>query len=137
MSEENKAIARRFLEGQDQRKGPPPAELCTPSYKAHIVGFPSMDLEGHIELAKGFYAAFPDLNHTIEDAVAEGDKTVIRFTLRGTHQGELMGVAPTNKEVEIAGIAIFRVVDSKIVELRELFDQMGMMQQLGVMPAPS
>ncbi|MBI1886380.1 MAG: ester cyclase [Chloroflexi bacterium] len=135
-AEENKAIARRFCEGQDLHKGPPPADLCAPNYTAHIVGFPSMDLAGHAELAKGFYVAFPNLKHIIDDAVAEGDKAVIRFSLRGTHQGEFMGVAPTNKEVEIAGVAIFRMVGGKVSELWETFDRLGLMQQLGVIPPP-
>ena len=134
--EENKAIACRFLEGQDLHKGPPPAELCAPNYTANIVGFPSMDLAGHAELARAFYGAFPDLKHIIEDAVGEGDKAAIRFRLRGTQRGEFMGVAPTNKEVEIAGVAIFRMVGGKASELWETFDQLGLMQQLGMIPPP-
>ncbi|MDP8951660.1 MAG: ester cyclase, partial [Actinomycetota bacterium] len=72
----------------------------------------------------------------IEDLFAEGDKAVLRFTFRGTHQGEFMGNAPTGKRVTMAGIDIFRIADGKIVELWGQEDVLGMMQQLGAIPEP-
>ncbi len=83
-----------------------------------------------------FRAAFPDLNITIDDQVSEGDKVVTRYTFRGTHKGDLMGIAPTGKQVTTIGISIERFVDGKVVERWEVFDQLGMMTQLGVVPPP-
>ncbi|MFZ0440426.1 MAG: ester cyclase, partial [Candidatus Sulfotelmatobacter sp.] len=76
-------------------------------------------------------AAFPDGRWTIEDQVAEGDKVVTRWTFVGTHEGELMGIRPTNKKVAISGIMIDRVVGGRIAEEWEEPDTLGMMQQLG------
>lgn len=134
MSEENKTIAISFFEGQDRQKGPPPRELCAPTYRIHIPGSPPMDLEGHSQFGTMFYSAFPDLEHIIEDTVAEDGKAVVRFTLHGTHQGVFMGIPPTGKEVWIACMAIFQIADGKITQVHGMFDQFGQMQQLGVIP---
>ena len=83
-----------------------------------------------------FKAAFPDMHLHIEDEIAEGDKITIRFTGHGTHRGELMGIPATGKEVNFAGISIARIAGGKIMERWEEFDMMGMMVQLGVVPAP-
>jgi steroid delta-isomerase-like uncharacterized protein len=101
---------------------------------AYIGSNPPMNVEGHKQFARMFYGAFPDLNHTIDDTVAEGDKVVVRFTLRGTHTGNFMGIPATNKPITVGAIAIFHFVNGKIAELRGQFDQLGMMQQLGVIP---
>ena len=134
-TEENKAIGPRFLKEQDRLKGVPGDELCAPNYTAYINGNPPMDREGHEQMAHIFFGAFPDLNQTIEDTIAEGDKVVVRFTARGTHTGELMGIPATNKSIKVGGIAIFRVVNGKVAEVYEQFDEMSMMQQIGVIPA--
>jgi steroid delta-isomerase-like uncharacterized protein len=110
-------------------------ELSAPGYTAHIAGFPPMDLAGHAELAKAFYGAFPDLTQTIDDAVADEEKAVLRFTVTGTHQGELMGMPPTGKQIKISGMAMFQIVGGKVKELHEIFDQMGMMHQIGAIPS--
>jgi predicted ester cyclase len=81
-----------------------------------------------------FYGAFPDLKQTVEDTIVEGDKVVLRFTMRGTHRGDLMGMAATHKTITIGGIAILRIGDGKVAELRDHLDQMGIMQQLDAMP---
>jgi steroid delta-isomerase-like uncharacterized protein len=133
-TEENKAIGPRFLKEQDRLKGVPGDELCAPNYTAYINGNPPMDRAGHEQMAHIFFGAFPDLNQTVEETVAEGDKVVVRFTARGTHTGELMGIPATNKSITVGGIAIFRVVNGKVVEVHEVFDEMSLMQQLGVIP---
>jgi predicted ester cyclase len=74
-------------------------------------------------------------NVTIEDMVAESDKVVVRFTYRGTHTGELMGVAPTGKKVSQAGINIFRIAGGKVAEAWAVHDTFGLMQQLGAIPS--
>jgi steroid delta-isomerase-like uncharacterized protein len=83
-----------------------------------------------------FYDAFPDVHHTIDDMIVEGDKIVVRFTYTGTHKGEIVGIPPTNKKVTVSGIDIFRFSGDKRVEGWERFDTLGLMQQLGVVPTP-
>jgi predicted ester cyclase len=73
---------------------------------------------------------------TIEDIVAEGDKVALRTTFRGTHTGELNGIPPTGRQVEVTALNIFRMVNSKAVEQRVVNDDLGMLQQLGLAPAP-
>ena len=82
------------------------------------------------------FAAFPDIQYTVEALLAEGDKVVVRWTARGTHTGELMGIPPTGKQVTVTGVNIGRVANGRIVEEWGEFDMMGMMQQLGVVPTP-
>jgi steroid delta-isomerase-like uncharacterized protein len=83
-----------------------------------------------------FRGAFPDLQGTVEDQIAEGDKVVIRWTARGTHQGELQGIPPTGKGVKVAGMVISRSAEGKLAESWEVFDTLGMMRQLGLVVIP-
>lgn len=82
-----------------------------------------------------FRTAFPDMGLTINDLVAEGDTVVTRFTASGTHQAEFAGIPPTGNTVEVSGIIISRIADGKIVEEWENFDEVGLLTQLGAMPA--
>ena len=81
-------------------------------------------------------SAIPDLRITIEDDMAEGDKVVTRWIGQGTHQGELMGVAPTGNQLTFTGITIHRIEDTKIVEEWSNWDALGVMRQIGVDPFP-
>ena len=83
-----------------------------------------------------FSAAFSDTRTTIEDQVAEGDKVVTRITWRGVHSGNFQGLPPTGKEIVMAGTVVQRIKDGKIVEHWPVFDEMNMMQQLGLIPPP-
>ena len=82
-----------------------------------------------------YLRAFPGIRVTVEDQVAEGETVVTRFTARGTHNGDLGGVAPTGKEVTVAGISIDRFEGGKCVEQWQSFDELAMMQQIGAIPA--
>lgn len=90
--------------------------------------------EGHMLFAQAFFAAFPDIHVHVEDLVAEGDRTVLRWSAHGTHNGELMGIPATGNTVNFSGIAIDRFENGQSVEHWEEIDQLGLMQQLGVMP---
>jgi predicted ester cyclase len=81
-----------------------------------------------------FRGAFPDIAHTIEDQVAEGDKVVTRLRAHATHKGELMGIPPTGEEVTIEGISIWRIANGKIKECWVNYDALGLLQQLGAIP---
>lgn len=82
-----------------------------------------------------FFDALPDLQAIIHDQVADDDKVVTRKTLRGTHQGPLFGIPPTGKTVDIEVIDILRVSDGKITDHWNNVDRLGLMQQLGAIPA--
>lgn len=138
MSEENKAVSRSVIEECFNKGNLALAdELYTADYIDHnaLPGMPNGP-EGFKQTAAMYRAAFPDIHITIEDQLAEGDKVVTRWTGSGTHQGELMGIPPTGKQVTVTGIGIDRIANGKIVEHWEIFDQLGMMQQLGVIPSP-
>lgn len=91
--------------------------------------------EGRKMFASAFFNAFPDIHIHVDDLLAENDRTVLRWSAHGTHRGELMGIPATGKSVEISGIAIDRFENGQSVEHWEVIDQMGMMQQLGVVPS--
>ena len=81
--------------------------------------------------------AFSDFRHTIEDQVAEGDKVVTSIRGYGTHTGEFLGIAPTGKEVSMRGIAIHRIANGKLAEHWGRVDNVGLLIQLGAIPAPA
>ena len=83
-----------------------------------------------------FRNVFPDLTCTIDDQLAEGEKVVSRWTVRGTHQGEFFGVPATGERIEMRGIQIDRFEEGKLVEERAEFDLLGALQQLGAVPEP-
>jgi steroid delta-isomerase-like uncharacterized protein len=135
---ENKTIAERFNEDVWGR-GDEAAleELLAPDFVDHdALPGQSPDREGHRQILAAFRSAFPDLNVTTEDIVSEGDKVVTRWTARGTHQGELMGIAPTGKGVTIKGIDVLRVAEGRIAERWAQFNDLEVMQQLGAVPGP-
>ena len=92
--------------------------------------------EGALQLLNLFRTAFPDVQLTVEDMVAEGDQVAANFTFTGTHTGDFMGIAPTGKQVRATGTGIFRVSGGKIAQNRVNFDALGTLQQLGVVPMP-
>lgn len=136
--EQNKALARRVVDEIFSRGNIGIAdELLAPDFAEREELPPGVprDREGVKQLAAMLRRAFPDLNVTIDDIVAEGDKVVLRQTWRGTHRGEFMGVAPTGKKVSFGVIDILRVAGGKFVEHWGQMDSMGLMQQLGAIPA--
>lgn len=127
-------FASQFFHGQDRLRGALPPELCAPSYRAEIVGFPAMDAAAHGEFGKVWYEAFPDITHTIDEARPTDTGIVVRFTARGTHTAPFMGIPATNREVSASAFVLMTIVDGKVTHLRAMFDQMGLMRQLGVVP---
>jgi steroid delta-isomerase-like uncharacterized protein len=106
-------------------------------YRGHSAGNPeSLDRDGWTAWFTGFRAAFPDARFTVEDMVAEGDRVAARLTMRGTHNGPLMGAPATGREVVVTGMSIERIVDGKIVEGWNVNDALGMLGQLGMLPPP-
>lgn len=113
-------------------------ELIRPDYVEHVPlppGFPA-GLAGFKQFVTVLRAAFPDVHFTVEDEILEGDKMVERVTVRGTHQGEFMGIPATGKQVTWTEIHIGRMAGGKLVEHWANQDQLGLLQQLGVVPPP-
>ena len=135
-TEANKILVRRFYEALDEGNLAGAYELLTPSYRVHVPSNPEQTLEGYKQSAAQLYEAFPDLRHNLEDMIAEGDKVVTRLTAHGTNTGNFFGLSPTGKAVTVSEIAIFRIADGQIVEQWPQSDALGMMQQLGLRPAP-
>ncbi len=111
-------------------------ELFAPDFVDHDPSNPLPGLEGVRQLVSMYRGAFPDLHLTIEDEITEGDRIVTRFTGRGTHRGLLMGIPPSGKRVTITAIDILRFENGRIAEHWGNQDLLGMMRQLGVIPAP-
>lgn len=131
----NKAIVRRYIEQVFNERQPDLIpEFLDEGFDSHA------DLPPGPEGVKFFLAAsvaaFPDQQTTIEDVIAEEDKVVVRATFRATHLGDLYGIPPTGRAVTMPWISIYRLANGKIVEHWYEDDTMGLMQQLGVVPAP-
>jgi len=137
MSETNKTVVRRLFE-EVWNKGNLPVtdELFAPNYAHHDSSTPDVGRgpESEKKRATLYRTAFPDLRLTIEDIIAEGETVMARWSCRGTHNGDLSGIAPTGKQFTISGISIARIANGKMAEGWVNWDALGLMQQLGVVP---
>ena len=138
--EANKTTVRRFVEEVENAHN---LDAIDELFAATFVdssggltdaGFPN-NLDGWKQFATIFATAFPDTHFTIRDMIAEDDKVVTYKTFSGTHQGEFAGIPPTNKQVTIDVIDIFRVEDGKLTEHWAVADELGLLQQLGLIPS--
>jgi steroid delta-isomerase-like uncharacterized protein len=137
MSEENKEIVRRFIEGAlDKGNLAAIYQYTSMDFVDHtpMPGLPN-DRDGLRKLFSSLKIAFPDLTTEIHDQIAEGDKVVTRATMHGTHKGDFFGIAPTGKTVDVGVTAILRLAGGKIVERWAIVDNLSLMQQVGAMPA--
>ena len=137
MSDANKALARREVEMFSTGDFGIADEIYGEDYVGHDPAKPEpiRGIEGAKEEAAGYRAAFPDLTLTIEHQVADGEYVATRWTASGTHEGDLDGIAPTGRSTTTTGISVTRIVDGKIVEDYTEWDALGLMTQLGVVPA--
>jgi steroid delta-isomerase-like uncharacterized protein len=138
MIETNKAISRRvvdelFNEGRLEAAD----EVVTGDFVGHDPASPEpiVGPEGLKRNADGYRTAFPDVRLTIDDQIAEGDRVVTRWTARGTHQAELFGIPATGRQSTVTGMTIDRIVDGRIAESWTNWDTLGLLQQLGALPA--
>jgi steroid delta-isomerase-like uncharacterized protein len=100
----------------------------------HFPGMPPLDADGHRQYSEAMIGAFPDLERTIEDLVAEGDKVVARWTAEGTNSGPFQGMPASGKFARSSGITIFRIADGRIVEEWSESDMIGLLGQIGALP---
>lgn len=139
-TEENKAIVRR-INDEVWSEGHLDVidELIADDFVATVVGAPEQirGPQGFREFVVMYRKAFPDLRLTVDEQFAEGDTVVTRWTATGTNEGELMGMPATGKQATTAGININRVSGGKLIEGWGLFDQLGLLQQIGAVPVPT
>ncbi|HEV2494541.1 MAG TPA: ester cyclase [Terriglobia bacterium] len=137
MPTDNKSIAKRILE-EAWNRGNLEAlnEVVAPNYIGHDTLGPEIHgLEGFKKRVHSLRTAFPDLQLNVEEMFADGDVVITRFNSRGTHKGDFQGIAATGKPCKISGITISRFSNGKLVEAWVQTDALGLMQQLGVVPA--
>ena len=136
MSEQNKAQIRRVIEEAYSRGDLSVVDEV--AAKDLVIHVPSQEIHGR-EGAKQYVtmlrAAFPDLQFTIEDQIAEGDMVVTRWTARGTQTGQFQSIPATGKQIRLMGTDIDRMIDGKVVECWAHVDELGLMQQLGAIGA--
>lgn len=139
MSMDNKAIIRRFYEGiWNERNLAVVDELVAPSHALLVPSFSGSATgpEAYKSQIHMYLKAYPDLQFTIEDLIAEGDRVACCWTISGTHQGEFMGVPATGKRVSWDGVTIHQITNGKIMDSNVTMDTWGLMQQFGVVGQP-
>ena len=138
-SEENKALVRRAIEALNRGDM---VEISGGWDELFVPDFVRQDTTGGLRSREEYKRVLSSLltaipgQFTIEDLFAEGEKVLLRYTFHGTHQGQWRGIPPTGKPVTFTGMLIYRFDDGKIVEGWENADISGLLQQLGVVPAP-
>jgi predicted ester cyclase len=136
-AEQNKAVVLRFHEAFDQGDLDEMEKCFDTNATAHFPGMPGpLNTQAFKQLSATYIAAFPQGRSTVAAVVAEGDLVAVRGTYRGTHKGELLGIPATGKSFDIPWMSLSRVVGGKIVEHWANPDGLGIMQQLGIVPAP-
>ena len=134
-TDDNKALVQRFFEEVINQKNLAVLDqFVSPDAVNHTV--PSGLPQGLSQFLSLHLTAFPDVQATVEDLLADGDKVVALVSYRGTHQGAFRAISPTGKPITVMGINIFRIVNGKMVEHWGLADRLGALQQLGVVPPP-
>lgn len=136
-AEENKAVVRRLVE-EVWHQGNMAAlnAIIADDYTLHGPNLPGgiLDKQGYRQYVQEVRAAFPDVRYTIEALYADGDMVIWRYTTTGTHRGAYMGIPATGKSGKITGIAILRVSGGQCHEVWDEWDNLGMLQQLGILP---
>ena len=130
--EENKAIICKMIEAINKQNLASLDELMAPDCVLHMHAQQIQGLEVNKQVIEDEIKAFPDLHVAIEDIIAEGDKVCVRLQETATHTGEYRGLAPTGNKLSYTVVAIWRIVDGKIVEGWIVYDQMDFLKQLGV-----
>jgi len=140
MSAENKTLARRVREELWSGAALSVADQIIAANCVNHVSDPmtpdfGSGPEGFKKLVALYRSAFPDAHTIVDDILGDGDKVMVRWTARGTHTGQLLNLAPTNKRVTVTGIDVYRIFSGKIQEIRLSWDALGFLQQLGAVPA--
>ena len=137
MSEQNKVLVRRTIEEVYNLGNLAVVdELVASDFVIHSASDEIHGAEGAKQYVTMLRAAFPDIHITVEDQFAEGDRVATRWTAQATHTGTFQGIPPTGRQARVSAIDIDRIADGKVVECWTRIDELGLLQQLGVLPAP-
>jgi predicted ester cyclase len=137
-TEDNKALMRRFIEAVFNKKNLSALEeFIAPNHIDHSAAAAGLPVgpAGSRQAIGMMLTGFPDLHVTVEDMIVEGDKVVVRMTMRGAQQGALGSIPPTGKQVAVSTIDIVRIEGGKLAEEWGIDDRLGMLQQLGLVPS--
>jgi steroid delta-isomerase-like uncharacterized protein len=136
-TEKNKLTMQRFTEFINTASEQMAAELISPIAIFHVPGRdePMIGPSGYLSVIAMMRAGFPDIQWTLEELIAEGDKIAARFTMRGTHEGAFFGVPPTGRKIEVQAMNFYRFEKGQIVEERGQPDLLGLLQQINAVPA--
>lgn len=132
MAHHEKSVVRKFYEILSSGDVDAADEVVAANYVNHnAIAGQTLGLEGFKQSVRSLRTAFPDLQISIEDQVAEGDKVASRYTVSGTHKGEFLGVAATGKKITWSALVLQRVADGKVQESWLQWDRVSIMEQLG------
>ncbi len=131
---DNRAIVTSFIEAYN--RGDVEGNIQYTAPECTLNGQP-LGREGDRQRLSVMLAAFPGGRYSMEDIIAEGDRVVLRWIFSGIHEGDLMGIPPTRKQVVMPGISIYRFSDGMVTDIWEYYDRYSVLQQLGVIPAPA
>ena len=132
MSEENKTLVIRLYQELDRKNFGAFSDLCTSTFASHFPGRPGAQTrEDREQTSRALYEAIPDLRHTVDEVIGEGDVVAMRFTAQGTHKGSFHGAPPTGKPIAFTGMRFYRIVGGQLAEEWACFDSAGLMRQLG------
>ena len=136
-TESNKKVMPRFLDFINTASEALAQELISPNAIFHVPGRvdPLKGPEGYLQIIAMMRSGFPDIQWTLEEMIAEGDKVAARFIMRGTHKGLFFGVPATGKPIQVQAMNIYRLSDGKFVEEHGQPDLLGLLQQIGAIPA--
>jgi len=138
MSAENEAVVRRFFEEFcNQRRSEIAEEIVTADFRSHGPQAPPADGPDGLRARVRLYQESVDGHWNVDELFSAGDRVSARWTGTGTHVGELMGVPPTEKPIEVEAISIFRIAEGKIAEEWTVWDALGLLQQVGAVPVPA
>ena len=138
-AEENKAVARQFIEEGFSKGNLAVADaIIATNFANYDPGTPPLSTgpEGYKQLVTAYRTAYPNLQLIIDDLFAEGDKVAVRWSARGTHSGPLGDIPATGKQMMITGISVLTIAGGKVAAQHTNWDTLGMLQQLGVIPSP-
>lgn len=137
---DHEATVRRYIEEGYNEKDPAALrETMTEDVVVHgLLGTdgPVEGIEAYGEYAATLMGAFPDVTGEIHEMIVSGDRVTARWTIAGTHEGELFGIEPTGESIEVEGLALFRMEDGRIAEKRYRQDDLGLLEQLGLVEVP-
>jgi steroid delta-isomerase-like uncharacterized protein len=135
-TEKNKLVMKRFVEFINTASEQLAGELISPDAIFYVPGQPEpmRGPTGYLAIIGMMRGGFPDIQWTLEDIVAEGDKVAARFTMRGTHQGNFFGVPPSGKPIKVQAMNFYRLTNGQITEEHGQPDMLGLLRQIGAVP---